>query len=74
MGCAGGKETVGIAMAAREGDAWEVTHRREAVARWRRERKGGDEGAVTRSWRMGCPACCSRAYMGGDGGGKDRER
>ena len=52
---------VGVVMAARKGDIWHVTHGRESTARREQERRNGKEGDATRSWHMGCPACCSRA-------------
>ena len=49
----------GMAMAARNGDIWRATHGRENAARRKGEATAGG-GAATRSWEMGCPACCSR--------------
>jgi len=54
-------QRIGVAMAARGGNAWQATHGREAHARLRAEQNRGEEGAATRSFRMGCPACCGRS-------------
>jgi hypothetical protein len=52
---------IGVAMAARGGNAWQATHGKEAYARRRAEQDRGEEGAATRSFKMGCPACCGRS-------------
>jgi hypothetical protein len=54
-------QRIGVAMAARGGNAWQATHGREAHARRRTEQDKGEEGAATRSFKMGCPACCGRS-------------
>lgn len=53
---------VGIAMAARQGNAWTVAHDSIMHARKRHEEETGTEGPASRTWQKGCPGCCSRAH------------
>ena len=53
---------VGVAMAARQGNAWTVAHDKVMHARRRQEEATGVYGPATRAWHMGCPGCCSRAH------------